>query len=223
MACSKKEVPNYSGLLGLDYYPLEAGKYIIYQVDSTVFTEIPKDTINYAYQVKEKIADSYIDEKGMNAIRLERYVKWFNPNVSYDQLAWKIKDVWVIRASDKQIEVQESNVRFVKLIFPIQEKATWNGNAANTLGQQAYIYDSIENPEVINQLYLDKVLKVKQLDNVNLIEGHLASEKFAKGIGLVAKFQAHVKGNTVQAGKTVFERIESGLIYKQVIVEHGIE
>jgi hypothetical protein len=216
-------VPDYSTLLGKNYYPIDAGRFIVYQVDSTVFTEIPRDTIHFQYQIKERIADSFTDDQGQAAIRLERFIKRFDPTKTFDAQPWTIKDVYVIRADDRRVERQEDNIRFVKLIFPIQVNAAWNGNVANTLGEQIYVYDTIEMPEVINQIQLDKVLKVRQLESVNLIEAEIATEKYAKDLGLVYKEHSHVKGNAVVAGKTVFERIESGYIYKQKIVSHGSE
>ena len=59
LSCAKKEAKDGEKLLGLDYYPTTKGKYVIYDVDSTVFTDLPRDTIHYSYRIKERIADSF--------------------------------------------------------------------------------------------------------------------------------------------------------------------
>ncbi len=222
-ACIKKEVPDYAALLGRDYYPLTVGKYIIYEVDSTVYTEIPRDTLVYSYQLKEKITEVFTDETGNAAHRLERFVRLFHPSQAYNKLPWRLRDVWVIRGNNQRIEVQENNIRFTRLSFPIEESASWNCNATNTLSAQFCRYEELEKPLVLNQVSHEKTLNVNQLDDINLIEARRANEMYGKGIGLIFKESIAIKGNKIEAGKTVFQRIESGYIYKQTLLSHGVE
>lgn len=222
-SCSKKEVPDPVSTLGLDYYPLQIGKYVIYQVDSTVYTDLPKDTVIYNYQLKEKISAQFEDPQGGVTYRLERFVRFSNASNNYEGQAWRKFDVWAIRPSNRLIELQENNLRFVRLIFPIQLNGSWDCNKTNTLAEQFCRYEAINETIKVNQLNLENTITVAQLNSVNLIEAHTASEKYGKGIGLVSKEYAHVQGKKVEAGKTVFERIENGLIYKQTILSHGVE
>jgi hypothetical protein len=223
LACSKKKVPNNEGLLGLDYYPVTSGKYVIYDVDSIVYTELPKDTFTYKYRIKEKLADSFTDNLGQPAIRLERYIKKFDAAKPYDSIPWTMKEVWMVNANLKSVQVVENNVRFTKLLFPIEEKASWNGNANNTLGEWNYIYDYIDKKEVINNTTLEKVLLVKQKEYRTLISYQNYKEKYAKGIGLVSREITDLLSNTIIAGTPVENRIESGVIYKQLLVTYGNE
>jgi len=223
LSCTKKKVPQDSSVLGLEYYPTTSGKFVVYDVDSVVYTELPKDTLSYKYRIKEKIADTYTDNEGKPAIRLERSVKRYNPLKPYDSIPWTIKEVWMVNASDKNIQVMESNVRFTKLIFPVQEKVSWNGNAANTIGEWDYVYDYVDNNETINTTALSHVLRVKQKDYRTLISVEYYTEKYAKGVGLVYREIKDLLSNTIIAGKPVEERIESGIIYKQTLVTYGHE
>jgi hypothetical protein len=222
-SCVKEELPETDDLLGLGYFPLTQGKFVIYEVDSTVFTELPKDTISYKYRIKEKIADSFIDNEGNTAYRIERYIKKYDPNQEYDQMSWTIKEVWMLNANNKHIQVSESNLRYTKLIFPIQEKASWNGNAANSLPERNYSYDYIDRAEVINANSLDRVLRVKQLDYSTLISYQNYSEKYAYGVGLVSKELVDVVSNTIVPSVAVLNRIESGIKYKQTVLSYGYE
>lgn len=222
-SCTKKNVPQDTSLLGLDYYPTASGKFVIYDVDSTVYTQLPKDTIYYRYRIKEKLADSFTDNTGQPAIRMERYIKWYDPNKSYDSISWKIKEVWMVNTSNKNVQVVESNNRFTKLIFPVQEKASWDGNANNTLGEWMYMYDYIDRTEKINNVTLDKVLLVKQKDYRTLISYQYYVEKYSKGIGLVYREIKDLLSNTIVAGIPLENRIESGIIYRQTFVTYGHE
>ena len=221
--CTKKTNPYNEGLLGLDYYPLTIGKYVVYDVDSIIYTQLPKDTIEYHYRIKEKITDTYTDNTGQLAYRIERYIKPYNPKQSYDQMNWTMKEVWMMNADSKKVQVQESNIRYTKLIFPVQEKASWNGNATNSNGEWNYVYDYIDRTETLNTLKLDKVLMVKQKEYRTAIGYQYFYEKYAKGIGLVSREMIDLQSQTILAGVPVEGRIGSGYTYKQTLVTYGFE
>lgn len=223
MACTKKKVPASNTLLGLDYYPKTKGKFIEYDVDSTVYIEIPKSSIQYKYRIKEKIADSYLDNEGQPAIRLERYIKKYSSTKPYDSIPYTIKEVWMVNATDKSIQIVEGNVRYTKLIFPVQESASWDGNAKNTIGEWQYTYDYIDKAETINNKSLNSVLLVKQYFLPTEISYKSYNEKYAKGIGLVYRQIIDVISNTVVAGVNILDRIDKGIIYKQQLVNYGYE
>lgn len=220
--CTKKQIPS-TVIYGLDYYPTTQNKFVVYDVDSTIYIEIPKDTITYRYRIKEKIADTFTDNEGQPAIRLERYIKKYDPAKPYDSIAWSVKEVWLVNATDKTIQVVEGNIRYTKLIFPVSERASWDGNAQNTQGQQLYMYDYIDKAETINNNVLQNVLSVKQYQFRTLISYQNYTEKYAKGVGLVYREIQNILSNSIVANIPVEGRIESGLIYKQTLVTYGYE
>jgi hypothetical protein len=91
-ACKKKteDPPD----VGYAYAPENIGKYIIYDVDSTIYDDFFNDTIYYKYRIKEKLEEVFTDNQGRKAIKLVRYIKKYNDTVSYDNIAWTVKDVW---------------------------------------------------------------------------------------------------------------------------------
>lgn len=196
---------------------------MIYDVDSIVYTDLPPDTITYKYRIKEKLADSFTDNEGKPAIRLERYIKKYNPQKPYDSIPWLVKEVWMVNADMKSIQVSERDVRYTKLIFPIQEKATWDGNAHNNLGEWDYTYGYVDKSETIGSVALEKVLSVNQKDLKTLISWQKYTEKYAKNIGLVYREIYDIYSNTVVPGTAIENRIENGLIYKQTLVAYGTE
>jgi hypothetical protein len=221
--CNKKTNSYNEAVLGLDYYPLTLGKYVVYDVDSVIYTELPKDTVVYKYRIKEKFTDTYTDSKGETLYRIERYIKNFNPNQSYDNMPWTIKEVWMMDADQQRVQVQEANIRYTKLIFPVEEKASWNGNASNSTGEWNYVYDYIDRTETINTVKLDKVLMVKQKEFRTAIGYQHYYEKYAKGIGLVHREMMDLVSQNIIAGVPVEGRIGSGFTYKQTLVTYGFE
>lgn len=204
---------------GKDYFPIKINNYIIYEIDSTVYNEITHIPTTYKYQLKEVITQSFTNDENTTTYRLERYIKWYDSTKPYDQIPWQIKNVWTIIPYPSSIEKIEDNIRYVKLIFPVKENARWNGNAKNTLGNKNYIYEYVDKPEYINNIYFDKTLKVKQYEFRSLINYQYEVEKYAKNIGLVYKEITNLESQTINPHIPVENRAEKGFIYKMKIVD----
>jgi len=222
-ACIKKSAEQQNINLGQDYYPTTLGKFVEYDVDSVVFNELSSVPDTFRYRIKEKFTAHFSDNEGKQAIRLERFIKKYNPSLLYDSIPYQIKEVWMSNASNKNIQVVEGNIRFTKLIFPVQQNSSWNGNAYNSLGEWLYKYTYIDKTETINQVNLDKVLLVTQRDDYTQIYHHFYIEKYAKGVGLVYREIKDIYSNNVISGIPVEQRIEKGVIYKQQIINYGYE
>ncbi len=223
-ACKKKKTEAPPDV-GYDYAPETIGKYVVYDVDSTVFDDFAHDTTYHKYRIKEKLAESFTDNQGRPAIKLIRYIKKYNPAVSYDQMAWTIKDVWNYTKTKTALEVVEENVRYTKLIFPVKTDEIWNGNAQNTSDELDYKYLFTDQNHVVNSITLNNVLCVEQKDDKrkNAIHRQYYVEKYAKNIGLVYREITDVYSNTVVANVPVEQRIEKGIIYKLNYISHGVE
>ncbi len=220
----KEEVPEPATVKGLEYFPLTIGRFVEYEADSTVYTEVPKDTLYFKYRIKEKIVEEFIDNQGVKSYRLERYIKLFNALIPYDSMAWQIKEAWLVKANNTRVQVQENNHLFTKLIFPTLENASWDGNAYNSLGKSTYSYEYVDRAENIKGLSLSRVLKVKQkTDTSNLIINQLEYEQFAADIGLVFRQYTNIESNTIVTNVPVKNRIEKGVIYTLSIMNYGTE
>lgn len=224
LSCKKKKIETPPDV-GYDYAPTTLGKYVIYDVDSTIYDDFNDDTTYYKYRIKEKLEETYIDNQGRSAIRMVRYIKKYNPLVSYDNIPWTVKDVWNYTKTNTALEVVEEDVRFVKLIFPANEGSTWNGNAQNTLDEMEYKYKYVNQAESINGTVFDNVAYVEQKDDKlkNVIHRQFYIEKYAKNVGLIYREIKDLYSNAVVAGIPVEQRIEKGIIYKLTYVSHGTE
>ena len=224
----KKEIESPPDV-GYDYAPVNIGKYVVYDVDSTVYDDFALDTTYTKYRIKEKLEEIYVDNQGRQAIKLVRYIKMYDSLISYDNIAWTVKDVWNYTKTNTSLEVVEEDVRFTKLSFPIKIDATWNGNALNTIGEWNYTYDYINQSETINGVHFENVLLVVQKnDKNNAIHREYFIEKYAKDVGLVYReikdLYAAPKVDLITGLLIpVEQRIEKGVIYKLTYITHGIE
>lgn len=228
ISCKKNKTEDIPDV-GYAYAPTQIGKYVVYDVDSAYYDDFKMDTTYYKYRIKEKLEETFTDNQGREAIKLLRYIKKYNPNVSYDNIPWTVKDVWNYTKTATTLEVVEEDVRFTKLIFPITDGATWNGNAQNTLGEWEYKYNYFDRTETINGTTFENVLFVEQKDDKskNAIRRQYYVEKYAKNIGLVYREIKDLYSNTIKVVGGVIvpveQRIEKGVIYKLTYVTHGTE
>jgi hypothetical protein len=212
-AC-KKDSPEVVHVdFGYNYLPEEAGRYIIYEVDSISYDDVshPPDTTRYL--LKEVIDTIFIDNTGKPAMRIERYYKFHNDTVPYSVLPWTGPRVWFANKSSTDFQKVEENVRYLKLVFPAKEGKQWNGNIYNTLGEKDYEIISADKNEVINSISFDSVLTVKQFEQINFIEYRYESEKYARNVGLVYKERDSIYDGGGQ--DTI------GYTYRQKIISYG--
>lgn len=219
-ACKKQDAPIQIDF-GKNYYPLDIGSYVIYDVDSTVYDELTHIPKTYKYRLKEIITQSFINDEGHLSYRLERYIKWYDSTQPYDQIQWKIKNVWSLTPYPNSLEKREENIPYIKLIFPVKTGAKWNGNARNTLGNKTYTYQYVDVPESVNNITFDKVLAVKQYEYRSLIQYQNEIEKYARNVGMIYKEITNLESQSINPSIPVENRAEKGFIYKMTIVEWG--
>ncbi len=201
-----------------DYFPLTAGKYVTYSLDSIVYyTNFNVSAVTKNYQVKLLVDAPVTDAQGRPAWRIIRSIR------SGTTGPFTTDNVFMAVNTGNTIEFIENNLRFIKLVSPIRQDYTWQGNTyidVSSLGSQIkyldgwdYTYDSINVPSPIGTLTVDSTIKVAHIDNETAIDRTFSEEKYAKGIGLVYRhFHYWNKGT---AGGT-FTDNSYGVIMKMI-------
>lgn len=200
--------------VGYSYYPVSTGHWIWYEVDSTVWDDFypvdsPLHVRNYHYDIKEVIESEYYDNEGRLTQRLERYQKLC------DTCEWFIKDVWAVNLTPSTVEKVEENYRFVKMIFPIENNTSWDGNAFNILDEQDYEYDDIFDAYTINGHSFDSTVTVIEKIDSNAIEASKQYEVYAKNVGMVFRRYRDVRINNLT------HEIISGQDYTFKLISYG--
>jgi hypothetical protein len=174
--------------VGYNYFPVNVGHYVIYEGDSIAYKDdlqAPHDT--FRFLVKEKIESIYTDNEGRPTLSIHRYIKNYDPAVPYSAMQWQHSDMWAANRTASTAERVEENIRFVKLVFPVEKNRSWNGNIYNTLEPWDYSFGSVDQPENINSNSFDSVATVIQNNEENLVDRKYGVEKYAKNAGLVYK------------------------------------
>jgi len=120
-SCNEKEEFTTEALS--DYIPLNAGKYITYRIDSTVFTNFGRNTEIHRYQVKHEIDEQITDNLGRPSYRVYRYLR-----DSAGTELWQPAGSYFITPLPDQVELIEDNLRFIKMHLPVRDGNSWKGN-----------------------------------------------------------------------------------------------
>lgn len=206
-----------------DYYPLETGHYVVYDVDSIVIDDFTQTTDTFRYQKKYVIDSTFTDNIGRAAYKLIRYQRG-DPTQG-----WTLTDVWYVVRTETTLEVNEENQRFVKLLFPPDEGQTWNGNQyIDSVDANWYLWhpsaweytiSEVDKPAIINGFQFDSTLTVTQQSDSTLIEKVISVEKYAKHVGMIYKyFSALEKNGDITRP---WSNPESGFILVFSISEYG--
>lgn len=208
VSCRNK-TDNSVRLIGKEYYNNKIGSWIIYRVDSIVFSDF--NTVNqkidtFNYQVKEILTEKFLNSSGKETNRIERFKRL------QDTLPWDILNVWTSNLSDKGLEKVEENIRFSKMSFPITENKVWPGNQYNTLPPWDYTYRGVDKPQTLNGYTFDHTVTVIQKDSTenNFIEQRFAREIYAKDVGMVYK-----QIDTLE----IQNLIKKGLYFRQTAID----
>lgn len=186
----KKEKETEPVSKGYNLAGLEVGRYVVYDVDSIFYDDFDQSVTTYYFQIKELLESKYIDAEGHEAYRIERYKK--DTTISQN---FELQVIWNSKITSTTYQKVENNERFVKLIFPVREGKTWNGNSLNNRGIWEYEYATVHQSELIGSTQLDSVTTVTQFDDGGdiLIQRQFYQEKYAAKIGLVYKRVLDVK------------------------------
>ena len=137
LASCEKETEDLSEISqGRKFMPLEIGKFILYDVDSTYWDGVSGDGIGVGIprscQVRYSVEDTFRDAGGRLSYRITVLVR----NTTADP--FRPNDVVYATPTDNGIEYKQRNTSFIKLTFPVNEGKSWNGNAMIPIGENEY-------------------------------------------------------------------------------------
>ncbi|MCG9912137.1 MAG: hypothetical protein MH137_12665 [Flavobacteriales bacterium] len=206
---------------GFAYYPSQSGFWWEFDVDSIFYNDFTGDTLSKSYILREEFISDFVSQDSIPAVRIERYTRpsendnWQGPRV------W-----WTYKTATYAVKVEE-NIPYVKLIFPLKNGETWNGNNLNFQSAITYRYVSVHEPYTLNGNAFDSTVTVLQRDNENLLEKQFYRERFARNVGMIEKEIIDIRGfidsdNVPDTlAKPILNRIKSGVVYRQKIRNWG--
>lgn len=181
VACNRNdEDVDKVGPDGTEFFPVRTGSTFVYKVDSIAYDDNgPVQAIDtFYYQYKEEVGDAFTDDAGRQAYEVRRY---FRQDDSSD---WRSVNRYTVQLSANTLQRVEENTRYVKMVFPLRDRLSWDGNMYNNLGFQAYRAQDYGQPYQFNGREV-KSVRVQQWNVENFIEEIRRHEVYAEHIGMV--------------------------------------
>jgi len=231
-ACKEETLTPKEVQVGYDYYPLEVGKFLTYQVDSIIFDTVGLEVFvdTSTIMVREAVVDSYEGEQGQQIFAIERSER------KEDSEEWAIKDVYSTYRTDLKAVRTEENLNFVKMIFPVSRGKNWEGVGFNKDKRVIIAGESIEmfknwesvitkvgEPLLIGSFAFDDVTTIEVARDTNAIELRSGYEQYAKGIGLIYRELSILNTQNTAPDENVLweEKAQEGFLLYQRLIDHN--
>lgn len=199
-SCRKQTVDN-SIVETKTYFPLELGKYVDYSVDSTIWNSFDCSVTHSHWLLRYTIADTFSDDSMRRSYRVEIRQR------RADSSSWHTQGNILVTPTETSIEYTQSNLKFIKLTFPVIDGLYWNGNSYIVTNDQDYSYFSnwVYSYANVGQPYntslenFDNTVTVNQAnESLNTADGPgsysyktYAKEVYAKNVGMVYRELTH--------------------------------
>ncbi|GAB3549931.1 hypothetical protein GCM10027577_28270 [Spirosoma fluminis] len=137
--------------------------------------------IQRSYQLKEVTGPAYSDVTGQTAFQLTRYRR------SSATEPWQADSIWSARLVNNEAIRTENGQDLVKLVFPVSDLLSWNGNRHTTRGPEEYIIRNSNQPYRVSDKQFDQTATVLEQNDSTLVSQDKRLAVYAKNVGLIYK------------------------------------
>ena len=226
-----------------DYLPTIPGKYIVYRLDSLVFTNFGTNSILRSYQEKHEVDAEFTDNRGRKAFRVFRWLR-----AADGSGAWAPAGTLSIVPLRNTVEVAENNLRSIKLAAPIRQDFAWKGNQFmpadpfsgsynfsndDEMNAWEYRYTGVgESLSINNKNYTDVVTVTEVdddilLDTINVVDNKATINQLNRSKGVWIRGQATADVSVVipaqPAGTTlaIYNRTSRPVVLDGIVTAPG--
>ena len=176
---------------------MHLGSYIIYRMDSLKFINVGSQDTTISYLAKEIVEDSITDNLGRPSYRVVRYL-----SDTTGSAPWTPSIAYMVTPLKGSVEVVENNLRFIKLVTPVQDYISWKGNAYIDTKNDSlllfmdgwdYTYTNTGLPFNVLAGTIPASVTVNEANNIyttpdsSYIQTIISQEVYGKGIGFIYK------------------------------------
>ncbi len=209
LSCKKQEAaPEFY----YDYFPIEKGRYVVYDVCEITHDEALAQHDTVYYQLKTLIGDTVTDNSGRETREFFRYTR---PNAS---AAWQVQDLWTVYKDNHRLESIEENQRIIRLVFAVTKEKEWNPNAYNTMDPMEFYYSDLHTEKTVGNTLFQETVTVEEQDFFSLVDYRRKYEVYARKVGLI---QRYYKDLRIENFDTLAAQKGTEQFY--TVVSYGIE
>jgi len=121
-SCKRSSIDTAGIETGYDFFPLEIGKYIVYNVDSTYWDDFTGTPIPVHLQQRYEVVDTFRDAQDRLSYRINVLKRY------RDGEPYLMDNVIYVTRTSSGLEYTQRNIKLMKLVFPVENDVSWNGN-----------------------------------------------------------------------------------------------
>ncbi len=153
-----------------NYTNLAVGKYMIYELDSTITRSFGTSFIVSSNIVKDSVVEEFTDNQGRTSFKVFRYL------LDQTHNTWNPSNTFYYTPTDNSLEYIENNQRYIKLVSPITEGKSWYGNVYldskifhdNSLYQSwNFYYKDVAQPQTVGSVDYPNTVTIVQYDSTD--------------------------------------------------------
>ncbi len=110
-----------------NYFPLTFGRSVTFAVDSIYYNEVTCSQYRVKSQMKYVVTDTFTDRKNFT-YKLSYILDVFSR--PYEGAIWKPISVIILNPTATGLNWTQDNVKYTKMMFPVQNGFSWKGNAS---------------------------------------------------------------------------------------------
>ncbi|WP_420148385.1 hypothetical protein [Spirosoma sp.] len=202
---------------GYDYFPLETGRYVIYDIQEQQYVINNGTPVNRTYQLKEVVGKSYTNVMGQTAYRLMRYRR------SAENQPWQADSMWSAHAINNEAIRTENGRDFIKILFPVRNLLTWDGNQRNGVDADEYQIRNVGHTYYVSGKQFNETATVVEQDDSTLTSQDKRVTVYAREVGLIYKERIQIQFCTATPACTGRSQIEYGIRQVYRINTYGKE
>jgi hypothetical protein len=198
------------------YFPMDSSLFREYRVDRKIYSA-DGSVDSSGWFIRERQGRNDLTPEGDTVSIITRYKRMQEGD------EWSVDSVREVRKNSRLVRVQEGNIIFIKLVFPLKEGKEWNGNAYNTVGEEKYKYQDFGKPYIDDDIVYQNTVKVIQKELIDpIVNTVIKSEIYGSGIGLLYKeiIDYHYCTDEDCLGQ---QKISYGTEYHERIIRFGYE
>lgn len=212
LGCSSESLMPSLENAGLSYFPIQVGQFYIYEMTDININLVRRDTLRY--QLREYVLDSFRNQSGGISYRVQRDVD------RNDGAGWQNLSMVQITVTSSQVIVNEDNLSTIKLVFPLKDGVSWDGNSFNSSFRQLFTAEFLRSPLSVKSAVYDNAVKITLADIPENLTGiDQKYDYYAPGIGLVHSDYTTLRYCTRNCSAQFV--IEGGRVLKQNLVSYG--
>jgi hypothetical protein len=171
---------------GQEYFPLAVGQFTEFDVTEQEFA-LGRAAVNRTYQIKESVVEQYKDVSGEAIYRIVRYKR------ANSSQKWQPDSTLTARLRIDEAVKNESGKDYIKIVFPVVDRSTWNANIYNNLSEDKYEIRNVAKSYRVNNQTFDNTITVIQQSDSTLVGQDKRIEVYAAETGLIYRENANLQ------------------------------